>query len=80
MKAMSPLFAKPQFIGFDERENLLVADGVLVPDNDEFFVVLYELSNVFTKQRKRRVCNDDIGPLQQSYSFMLRKSPSPLGV
>jgi hypothetical protein len=42
--------------------------------------VLDELRNVFTKQRKRRVCDHNIGLLQQSYSFRAAEITVPLQV
>lgn len=58
--AVEPVPA-PEFIIFDERENFLVRQRVLVPDDDKLFPVRHQLRDVLAEQRKRRIGNDNVG-------------------
>ena len=57
--------SNPHLVLFDEREDLLVGDRVLVADNQELLPVLHELRYVLTEQRERRVGDDDVGFLEE---------------
>lgn len=52
---------KPKFVVFYQSENFFVFSGVLMSDDDKFFIELDKLGDIFTEQRKRRIGNDNIG-------------------
>jgi hypothetical protein len=56
------VYARPQPdpVLLEELEDFLVSTRVLVPDDYELLFVRYELRDVFPKQRKRRIGDDDI--------------------
>ena len=60
---------KSSTVFFNQFENLFVSNGVFVRDDNKLFSIFDQLSNVFSKQRKRRVCHDNIGLLQQFDTF-----------
>jgi len=57
--------AKLHSVVFDKWENLLVGNGVLIPDDQEFLVVLHQLGDVIEEQRKRRIGHHDVRLLQK---------------
>lgn len=57
--------AEPHPVVLDQGENLLVRDGVLIPDDEELLAVLNQLGDVFAEQRERRVGHHNIRLCQQ---------------
>ena len=67
------VYAEPHPVFLDQPEDLLVGDGVHVPDDQELLLVLHQLLNVLPKQRKRRIGDDDIRLLEQLDAFLAAK-------
>lgn len=65
--------SKPDFIGADQREEALVGHGIHVADNQEPFVVLNELRDVFPKQGERRISDNYVRLLQDVDALLTPK-------
>src|SRR3989338_5316423 len=50
-----PSCSEPQPIGFYQRKNFLICNRIHVGDNDDSFVVIKKLLNIFAKQTERRI-------------------------
>ena len=60
---------KPHFILFNKRKNFFVCYRILVTHYHKFFIILHQLSKIFSEQRERRIGDNDVGLLQQGYTF-----------
>ncbi len=57
--------AQPQLVVLDEREDFLIGDRVLVPDDQELLPVLHELGNILLEEGEGRVGDHDVRLLEQ---------------
>jgi hypothetical protein len=53
-------FSQPNLVFLYEPEKFFIGNRVLIPDNDELFVVFEKLRHVFAEQGKRGISNDDV--------------------
>ena len=60
---------QPHLIFSNQWENAHIGNSVLVTDNEELFTVTGQLRYIFGKQRKRRVCDDDISFIKHCYAL-----------
>lgn len=44
-----------------------------MPDDEELFLVLHQLRDIFPKQRERRIGNNDVSLLEQVNAFLAAK-------
>ena len=56
---------KPNLVGHDQREHLLVLQRIHIPDDQKLLLVLHELRDILAEQRERRIGDDDVGLLQK---------------
>src|SRR3989338_1759428 len=56
-----PSCSEPQPIGFYQRKNFFICNRIHVSNNDELFVVIKKLLNIFAKQTERRICYHYVG-------------------
>lgn len=49
------LKSRPYFIILDQWKNLLMGYSIHISEDEKFFVIFYQLSNIFTEKRKRRI-------------------------
>ena len=49
------LKSRPYFIILDQWKNLLIGYSIHISEDKKFFVILYQLSNILTEKRKRRI-------------------------
>ena len=54
---------QPHLIILQQREYLFIMNCILMADYYKFLVVFNELRDIFPKQRKRWVCNNNVGLL-----------------
>ena len=63
--------AQPDLVAFNQRENLFVSNGILMPDNQELLIILHQLRHVFAEERKGRIGHHDVC-LAQKVDALLR--------
>jgi hypothetical protein len=66
---VSAIMPEPYLAVLDEREYVVVLDGILIAYDQELFIKRNELGKVLAEQGKRRVCDHDVGLLEQFYAF-----------
>ena len=67
--------AEPYFVIFDKRKNLLIRNCVDIPNNQKILLICNELSNILSKQAKRRICHNNIGLFQIRNTFLAAEVP-----
>lgn len=67
--------AQPDLVVTQEREDLLVGDGVLAAQYHEFLAMFHERRHILAEQRERRVGHDDVGLVQQLEAFLRPEVP-----
>ena len=67
--------AQPDLVVTQEREDLLVGDGVLAAQYHEFLAMFHERRHILAEQRERRIGHDDVGLVQQLEAFLRPEVP-----
>lgn len=67
--------AQPDLVVTQEREDLLVGDGVLAAQYHEFLAMFHERRRILAEQRERRIGHDDVGLVQQLEAFLRPEVP-----
>lgn len=54
---------QPELVFFDEREDFLIGNGVLMAYDEEFLAVFHQLRHILSEERKWRIGYYDVGLL-----------------